>query len=148
MYLCPNSSLFHIPFSFDFTSTCSNSTLFPLLFLHVLQISALQRRTTQFSAMSIEDFFKHAALWAAELMIPGFQQVRVSWLGSLTSNNVWLPIKAFPVADTDLAVLSHVDSQRSNGGEPIAWSFLQWRNAGTYSPLTDFFIFPKLFIVK
>lgn len=130
-------SLFHIRFSFDFMSTRSNSTLFPLLFLHVLQISALQRRATPFSAASIEDFFKRAALWAAELMIPGFQQLCVSWLGSLTSNKVWLPIKAFPVADTVLTALSHVGSQRSNKGELIARSRSQWRNAGTPFPLSD-----------
>lgn len=86
----------------------------------------------------LKTFFKHEALWAAELMIPGFQQVCVSWLGSLTSNKVWLPIKAFPVADTVLAALSHVDSQRSNRGELIVLSLLQWRNAGTHSSLPDF----------
>lgn len=142
-------SLSHVHFPFDFMSTCSNSTLFPLLFLHVLQISALQKRATPFSAVSVEDFFKHAALWAAELMIPGFQQLCVSWLGSLTSNKVWLPIKAFPVADTVLTALSHVDSQRSNKGELIARSRLQWKNAGTLHPLPDFFFFfSKLFIAK
>lgn len=130
--------LFHIHFSLDFMSTCSNSTLFPLLFLHVLQISALQRTATPFSAASIEDFFQCVALWAVELMISGFQQLCVSWLGSLTSNKVWLPIKAFPVADTVLTALSHAGSQRSNKGELIVCLCLQWRNAATLSPLPFF----------
>lgn len=134
--------------SFDFMSTCSNSTLFPLLFLHVLHIPVPQSRATPFSPASTEHFLKRAALWAAELMIPGSQQLCVSWLGSLTSNKVWLPIKAFPVADTGLTALSHVDAQRSNKGELITRSRLQWGNACTLSPLPDFFVFSKLVKTK
>lgn len=145
------SQLFPFTFvliSFDFMSTCSNSTLFPLLFLHVLLIAALQSRATPFIPASIEDFLKRAALWAAELMIPGSQQLCVSWLGSLTSNKVWLPIKAFPVADTGLTALSHVDAQRSNKGELITCLRLKWANAQTLSPLSDFFVFSKLVKTK